>query len=467
MPYDGGVPFHPPGFPYLLAGVHAFIGAADPADAVPHLAVKAVMALIGSLPVGLLYLLARPYLGRSGALVAAGLSLYSFGLYVVAVAPVTEGLYLALWMTALLIWTRRCNHVLAADRGRSRSAWWGLLLGALLGLLALVRAEGLLIAGLLWAVGLGSALTSKRRRDRWQPWALMVLGLVVALTPWTLRNAEQLGRLNRRLGPQLAEPLPTFVPVSLYGPLNMALANHAGAAGGFSPTWRGSDGEELRLGGGALQLGDPGHLRLLLHGDRIAFDWIIAHPGAFGRLVLRKWGLALEALKLGWTQWNLPGGLNGLRRPVDLFVPHSRIGIWIMAPLILLGCAGALARPGPRRRWALLVLLMSLGLLLVVGLFFGYARAGVLMLPFWYSLIPAGLGPHLRLPSGAPGPRLRRALAGLALALLLLEAWGATADRTYQATGTMLPGRDYLNPDAVIYLDVDPETSAGWLPMGD
>ena len=78
--YDNGIPFHPPGFAWVLAAVHTLVGAGAGDRRVPYVAVKVVIALIGSLPVGLLYLLVKPYLGRAAALVAALLCAWSFGL---------------------------------------------------------------------------------------------------------------------------------------------------------------------------------------------------------------------------------------------------------------------------------------------------------------------------------------------------------------------------------------------------
>ena len=55
--YDNGIPFHPPGFAWVLAAVHTLAGAGPGTERVPYVAVKVMIALIGSLPVGLLYLL--------------------------------------------------------------------------------------------------------------------------------------------------------------------------------------------------------------------------------------------------------------------------------------------------------------------------------------------------------------------------------------------------------------------------
>jgi 4-amino-4-deoxy-L-arabinose transferase-like glycosyltransferase len=464
--YDNGIPFHPPGFAWVLAAVHALVGAES------YFAVKAAVALIASAAIGLLYLLVKPYLGRTAALLAALLALYSFGLYVIAVAPVTEGTYQTLLLLCLLLWTRRFEHPLAAPvpegaETRRAGLWEALLLGLLLGFLALTRAEGALVGLILGGVGLAGWLRAGhpgRNLRTLRPWALVLAGWVLIVAPWTVRNAIHLSEANQRLAGQLAEPLPTFVPLTVYGPINLALANNPQADGTFSRTFMASASHSP-----VLDLTDPEHLRFVLHGGAMARDWVLANPGAALRLVLRKWGLFFEAWKPGWTQWDWPGGLTGPRRPVDVFVPDSGIGWWLGPPLALLGLVLCLGTPGAPRRWALLVLLMTAVGLLATGLFFGYVRQGLLLLPLWYTLVAAALTAlarrftHLNegwrlAPPGETDPprRLLQTLAVLAVALLLLEAWGMKADRNYKATGTNVAGQSYLNRDEMIRLEVVP-----------
>jgi hypothetical protein len=467
-PIDNGIPFHPPGFAFFLAAIHSFLGAGAKDATVPHAAVKAVLALVGGLAIGLLYLLVRPYLGRTVALLSALLCLYHFGLSVLAIAPVSEGLYLFLLLAALLVWSRRFDHPLAApgsDTGRSGGRGAALLLGLLLGGLALTRAEGVLVAVILVGVGGVGARVARRDAARLAPWAwVIVCGLLVVL-PWTVRNAVQLGAANERLAGRLAEPLPRFVPITLYGPLNLALANGDGADGTFSRRL-------LASGASApvLDLANPEHLHLLLHGDAVAWSWIRTHPAGFGQLVLRKWGIFLRAWELGWTQWDWPGGLFGERLPVDVFVPESRSGRLLQRltiPLALLGLLGCLLAPGGPRRWALLVLLLTFSGLATTALFFGYVRQGLLLLPFGLTLVVAGLawpveGLLRRAPwragltPSAPARPLLLGLGALALLLLSLEAWGAGADRNYRATGSTVAGERYLNRDEKVFLEMAP-----------
>jgi hypothetical protein len=473
--YDNGVPYHPPGFALLLAGVHSLLGAGSVEARIPHLATKATLALFASLAVGLLYLLVRPYLGQLVAALAALLAVYHFGLAVLALAPVTEGAYLTLLTATLLLWSRRFDHSLAAPRSAAeevRPGWKAAIgLGLLLGAMALTRAESVLVSALLVAVGLLGAW-KRREAEGWRAfrvWGLVVLAALLTVAPWTIRNAKRLGDLNARLGSQLAEPLPTFVPLTVYGPLNLALANNARADGTFSraalPAQAGSD---------LLELSNPKHLRYVLHGDRIAWDWIRADPGAFARLLARKWTLFFSAWKLGWTQWDLPGGLKGTRQPVDVFTPDSWLAAALSLPFALLGLLYGAAIPGGPRRWTWIALLLAACGLFTTGLFFGYVRQGLLVLPFTLPWIATGLAwcvDRLR-RLGTPGeggawsrtlheepPSRRFGQGALVLVLLLAvaEMIGARANRNYQATGTTIAGQSLLNRDAPVRLEVLPD----------
>jgi hypothetical protein len=457
--YDNGIPFHPPGFAWFLAVVHSLLGAGSPTAQVPHVAVKSVMALVGSLALGLLYLLARPYLGRTVALLGSFLGIFHFGLDVLSIAPVTESFYLVLLLLTLLVWTRRFDHPLTVpeeDR-KPGGPGWSLLLGLLLGALALTRAEAALVAVLLVGIGL---LSSGWTWAGLRPWALAALGWIAIVTPWTIRNAIRLDAVNEEYAGQTTEPLPTFVPLTLYGPINLALANNSMAKGGFSRDFLSSQVQNP-----GLDLKDPQHVEFILHGDRMAWTWIRENPGAFVSLVGKKWALVSEAWMLGWTQWNWPGGLNGHRRPVDMFVPDSKVGYWIAVPLSLLGLILCLATPGPARRWTGVAMLVTAAVLVATGLFFGYVRLGLMILLFWLPFLGAALvwlanlrhgwSPHLPAPADPPR-RLWQTLAAAAVLLLGLELWGVSLHRNFKATGVNVPGRSYLDRDAEIRFELLP-----------
>ena len=467
--YDSGLPFHPPGFAYLLSSIHDWLGVEPGAavSAIPHLDVKSTLAWLSALAVGLFYLLLRPYLGRPVALLASLLTLYHFGLYILAVAPVTEGIYLSLLMLALLVWSRFLEHPLAAPGDKPSQKMQrlaGLVLGVLLGFLALTRAESGLVGVLLGCVGLWGCYQRRcfRRENAREliAWGLVVVGFLAALTPWTLHNRGNLQALNERMAPVLAEPLPTFVPLTLYGPMNLALANHEHAKGTFSPNLIASLGLT-----GKLQLGDPKHLDLLLHGDKKAWEYIRNRPGDFAALVLTKWSIALESLRFGWTQWNIPGGLAGTRRSVDIMAPHTALGAWITAPLILLGFAAAWRLDGAPRRWLGIVILLTGASFFTTALFFGYVRQGLLLVPFWSTgiAILSVYGARFALKkdlTALPDGLSRGGLAvagAVVLLLLAVELQGAKADRNYEASGTNLPGRNVLNRDLPVELKPLPD----------
>ena len=457
--YDNGIPFHPPGFAWVLAAIYTLVGADPVTPRIPYVAVKVVIGLIGSLPVGLLYLLVKPYLGRTVALVASLLCAWSFGLYVIGVAPVTEGTYLTVLLLCLLLWSRRFDHLLATPEARQGGWKTAVGLGLLLGFLALVRAEAVLIAVILLSVGLISWFRERSAAEL-RPWLLVVLGWLLAVAPWTVRNAVRMSAMNERLRGELAEPLPRFVPLTLYGPINLALANNPEADGTFSRAFLSS-----RSHSPVLDLKDPQHLEFILHGDRMAWSWIRENPGDFGRLLLRKWALFFSAWKLGWTQWDWPGGLNGVRRPVDVFTPDAAAGYAVALPFAVLGLLVCAATPGAPRRWAVLVLLLTAAGLITTGLFFGYVRQGLVLLPFWLTFMAADLvwiGELLLRRTGGlalvpldPPRRLLQVLGGIVAILLVLELWGAGSQRVIQGRGVALPG-GYLDRDQPVVLKVQP-----------
>jgi hypothetical protein len=452
--YDGGIPFHPPGFAFFLAGLQTLVGAGAANAAVPHLAIKLILAVVvGGGSVALLYLATSAALGRTVAIVAALLAAFHFGLYVLAVAPVGDGLFQLLLLGAITLVLRRPEGPLA--RGRI------VALGLVWGAMALTRAEGILLCGLI--VGFAAFLFWKnapadkdaRRWRRVLPWVAVAGVAAAVVLPWTVRNAVRLGEAERRLAGGLAEPLPRFVPVTMYGPLNLALANHDGADGSFSAALLASSGDSAQL-----NLTNPGQLRFLLHGDRMAATWITAHPGAFLRLVGRKWALYGGALRLGWTQSNAPGGLAGLRRPVDLFVPESAGALLVWLPMLLAGVVLIARGAQSARRWLALTLLLTAASLAVVAFFFGYARLGLMLLPLWMgvaatALVAGGrwLGAHLaREQRGLfHGGRGRSLAATFVLLLLAIELVGAVRGHRLEATGSTMPGSNRLDRDQPIH----------------
>lgn len=187
-----------PGLPLFVAGVYKLTGGAHERLA------RLILAVIGALAPLFAYLLARRLsqpvdlgspqgdqgLRVGGRAVVAGL----IAALVVAIYPATieyTGMLMTEPLAATLLAGAMPAILWAAD---GASPWRWLVPGLTLGALALVRPEYLAI-GLLVAV-----LTFLRQRLH-LPWrrafvaaAVVVLGIVVVVAPWTVRNAIALDR---------------------------------------------------------------------------------------------------------------------------------------------------------------------------------------------------------------------------------------------------------------------------------
>lgn len=210
--------FRPPAYPFLLGGVYRLAGVQD-APVAERIAVgRRLGAVTGALIVALIGLLAAQLWGRRVALVAAALAAVYVPLITVGGAVMSETLFALLMLGAL---------VAAVQHRRSRHAYrWALAAGLLAGLTILTRANAtVLLLPLALAVWTG--------RPRWGVRALgppvaLVAAAVLAVAPWTIRNAIVLD---------------TFVPVSTQ--LGSALAgsyNDDSRRDGDNPwSWRSID----------------------------------------------------------------------------------------------------------------------------------------------------------------------------------------------------------------------------------
>jgi 4-amino-4-deoxy-L-arabinose transferase-like glycosyltransferase len=168
-----------PGLPLFVAGIYKVTGG------VHERLARIVLALVGALAPLFAYLLARRLSGVAAGLIAAS---------VVAIYPATIE-YTGMLMTEPAAATLLAGALLAilwaADGG---SPWRWLVPGFTLGALALVRPEYL-------AIGILLALLVFLRQRLHMPWprallaaAVIVLGIVVVVAPWTIRNAIALDR---------------------------------------------------------------------------------------------------------------------------------------------------------------------------------------------------------------------------------------------------------------------------------
>jgi hypothetical protein len=471
-PFDNGIPFHPPGWAIVLAGYFRLAGF-DPLNdrpADPAL-LKAFVAFLSGLTVSLAALVAHGVAGR-GAMYATGAwGSIHFGHMVLGTVPSNETIYGLLVVVVALIalrlvgdhpggftprtplharsrgprgpaplaWRTRAARALLAAAWHSRSIppdpspgridklpsnedrrryATAALLGLAAGATAIVRAEFLAACVLL---GLWIWLIRKGRSDL-RLVAAYALGALLALLPTVVSNWRSISAFNERNAIRMPGPLPRFAPVTSYGAFNFAIANHQEADGGPNNDHRilqaaARDEQEL-LAEGGLNLAAPAVHRLYVDGYRIGLSWILRNPADATRLAIEKGRRALGSLAHGVLFDNVPVGVDGTRRRVDLIDPASR-ALWPFS--LVLTAAGMWMLRG-RIEARLLYVPLTAFALSTLG-FFGYVRLGVAYLPvIWVfqSVAVAGAAASL------PWPGWIRRRQGAAVMILMVTVVGAS-----------------------------------------
>ena len=192
--------FRPPGYPFFLAAIYKMTGRG-------YLAPRVIQMLIGLVNAVLAFAIARRLFGDVAALlVAALMSFYWIFIYFEGefLEPVLAVLLVLATVYVLMIWMR--------DLSLSRM----FVAGIIVGVLALVRPNAL-----LWVpvVGLWAFWILRRRGSRRKATVTavaLVIGVLVAVVPVTVRNAV-VGR--------------DFVPISSNGGVNLFIGNNERADG--------------------------------------------------------------------------------------------------------------------------------------------------------------------------------------------------------------------------------------------
>jgi len=246
-------------------------------------------------------------------------------------------------------------------------------------------------------------------------------------------RAGDFGILDEAFGYR-PRPLARAPFVSLYGPLNFALANHPRARGGFSraalddpPPLDSDPARYPRFLVEGLPPPDltfvyPPHVRLVNEGYAVGWAWWRAR-GVGGGLAhaCRKLRLFWSGAALGFTGYDLPLGLPRVRRAVDLAVPAAswRTAVWSAA--LLVACAAGMVVGGRQPAlYAWLSLLISR--LVVTVAFFGYARQGATVFPVAAVLLGLALVRWMPGWGRAEPGRVLRATALALAALVAVEA---------------------------------------------
>jgi hypothetical protein len=292
---------------------------------------------------------------------------------------------------------------------------------------------------------------ARAERDRLPAFARDAASAFVAATVLHRGGGEVRGEDLRILDEAFGyrpRPLGATPFVSLYGPLNFALANHPRATGGFSraaledpPPLASEAGRYPPMLVQGLPPPDlafvyPPHVRLVNEGYAIGWRWLRAR-GTAGAIAhaWRKLRIFWSGASLGFTGFDLPLGLPRLRRAVDLAVPDPGWGTASWSAILLI--ASALGVAAGRRLTALYPwLLFLVSKLAVTALFFGYARQGAAVFPVVALLAALAVSRWVPTREGwSPGKVLRAA------ALVLLAAVAAESVRSLHPPSLRVDGR--------------------------
>ena len=330
----------PPGYPFFLAGVDIVTGSELKPGPSPARweAERLAGALVGTVTVALIGLLAGRLWGRRAGLLALGAGALWLPLALVGATLLTEGLFVALELGAILCALRA--------RGSPRRLAWLAGAGALAGLTALVHDDGVV---LVVPIALAAWDRARRGRAALAGPAVVAGVFMLVLAPWTVRNVDA-GH--------------AFVPVSA----------HAGGtlAGVFNGAARHAPrGAAIWLPAARVPELAP-ILRANPEGPRrdsallgAAIGYLDAHP-AYAAEVVGVHTLRMLGFDFGITQFDFP-----MSRGTAL--SHTRIGtawLWLLLLPALLGLGTAAARRAPRWLWSVPVLLWAATVLFSGGLRF-------------------------------------------------------------------------------------------------
>jgi tetratricopeptide (TPR) repeat protein len=374
--------FQAPLYPYLLGAAYTVLG---PRPALVYL-LQILLAVAGCWA---LYRAGREVADERTGLGAALLAAV-YGPFLFYDAQLLKE-SLAVTAASFLLWA-----LAAARSHRDLRRWIGA--GALLGVLALLRENALLLVPFLLPL-------AWRREDRWPGLArrggALVAGLALSLLPVALRNSVVGG---------------DFLLTTSQGGVNFYIGNNAGADGTYQPIVPGKQIPELerkepaRLAEQALGRPlSPGEVSSYWLGQ--ALGWAREHPGDFLRLQLRKLGMFWS-----WYEW--PDAVDYYY--VKTLSPALRLPLLEFGGAVILALAGLfLAR---RRLGAFApALLFALGWMASTVIFFLFSRYRLPAVP---ALLVLGGGALAEIRG-----KKAIALAGICLAAFLLPRVAGFAPR--------------------------------------
>jgi 4-amino-4-deoxy-L-arabinose transferase-like glycosyltransferase len=314
----GPTAYRTPLFPLALAGVDKIVGVGS--SSTRWEAGRLLEAVLGTIAVALIYLIASRIWDRRAGVVAAGVAAVYPPLVLVGSSLMSESLFIPLVLAAVL--------AALAHRGSTHRWRWALAAGVLVGLAALTRSNGVLLV-----IPVGFLAWSRRPRWTWEslrsPLAV-ALATVATLVPWTIRNEHVFG---------------SFVPISTEGGYALAgtYSKYAAAETKYPALWAPPFFQQA-----ALLARHPGEDEAQLSSglESDGLDYMEQHPG-----------YVVKAL-----YWNTLRMLNltgpGFERYLASFQSYpqwltsaSVYAFWILGLLALGGCFVAAARRAPWALW--------------------------------------------------------------------------------------------------------------------
>jgi 4-amino-4-deoxy-L-arabinose transferase-like glycosyltransferase len=314
--HGGPTAYHPPLFPVALAGVYKLVGTGS--EHTRWDAGRVLEAVLGAIAVLLTGLIATRLWGARVGLVAAGIAAVDPPLILVGSSLLSESLFIPLVLAA--VWAA-LNY---RDTERLR---WAAIAGALTGLCALTRGNGVFliipIALLLW--------TGRPRftRPALAAPALALAAGILMLVPWTIRNLHVFHSLV---------PITTETGYALEGTYNSAVQNDKR----FPALWAApilQVGQIDRSHPAADEAQISGHLRSM------AWRYIRHHPFSVARTVY--WNtLRMLDVSPGLERYLAP--YEGYPRWLAALAAYA---FWPLLALAVLGFFGV--RAARRAPWAL------------------------------------------------------------------------------------------------------------------
>ena len=346
--------FYPPGYPAFVGSIVWVVWHTPIPDHAVVRTVGVIQAVLGTISVLLAYAIARAAFGTRVALLAAALVAFYPNLIATTATLQLETVFVFLTlMTAYVL--------LPVATGDHPSVARLVSGGLLTGVVALVRPTvGLVIVALLVTLLVARVPASTLLRSV----GVVVLLMVVALVPWTVRNEIRLH---------------AFVPVSTgIGP-TLCVSRNSEATGKLSTDlmYRKCQPHRHFASPAALDVATNSY------GTRRAVDWVIHHPLS----ELRMWGTRTRLAFRDDTS-----GLADMREQMSHFWSDTATFVPNAVSFIVLGLAavGAVVVIKRRSRAAVFVLLTALFLSTQPIILYGDPRYRVPAEPFFAILAAAG-----------------------------------------------------------------------------